>query len=96
MSVQEFDPDRLSFLTALIPLVPRMAAKDLESTDAFLDESSAPHSPNPGHVLWEPYFDLSAAIKDKGAKARPKSALKQPRSVARPQVRKYASPSPLL
>lgn len=75
--MQDFQIDRVSFLTVLTPLIPRLAAKELDTLAAYLDESAAPHQPHDQSPAWEPYFDLIAALKDRENKAKPRSALKQ-------------------
>ena len=94
--LQEFTPDKIGFLSALPPLISRLAAKDLDTLTTLLEEKARPWNPNQNEVAWEPYFELLTVIKDRGTKAKPKSALKQPgssgkklpASATRPQRRK--------
>ena len=72
----------------LAPMVSRLAAKHLEAVTKFLEESAAPHKPDPFSIHWEPFYDLVNALKNREQKAKPKSALKQAASANRPKIRK--------
>lgn len=78
----------LAFLSVLMPLVPRMAAKESEAMLKILESNGALHEPDPNRDVWEPYFGLQAALRDRSAKAKPRSALKKPMSVTRQPGRK--------
>ena len=75
-------------MSALQPLIPRLAAKELEALAIHLDTTAAPFKPDTGLISWEPYFELTGAVKDRGTKAKPRSALKRLASATRPKAQK--------